>query len=220
MIKSKFIIDRTETMYPSIANYVDVNELGDVGYIYTQGISTCYGYVLSGSASLPTGKEVVEKDYFSFWSKEPQKIEYTGSMVIFSRIGFKGQNIIGSITEELGRLSYVDGCSDSILIYPPRLGDPSLNYLYFPQNIKQSFHTHPSIRMGVVISGAGYASLGENEEFDIPLIAGDMFCLDQQELHRFRTTGQKMIVLAYHPDGDWGPTDYNHIMLNRTYLTK
>lgn len=220
MIKSKFIIDRTETMYPSIANYLDVNELGDTGYVYTQALSTCYGYVLSGTASLPTDKLVLEKDYFSFWSKEPQKIEYTGSMVMFSRIGFRGQTLIGSITEELGRLSYIDGCSDSILVYPPRLGDPSLNYLYFPPNIKQSFHTHPSIRMGVVISGAGYASINENEENDIMLTTGDMFCLDQQELHRFRTTGQKMIVLAYHPDGDWGPTDHNHIMLNRTYLTK
>jgi hypothetical protein len=29
-----------------------------------------------------------------------------------------------------------------------------------------------------------------------------------------------MRVIAYHPDGDWGPTDENHTMLNRTYIKK
>jgi hypothetical protein len=37
---------------------------------------------------------------------------------------------------------------------------------------------------------------------------------------RFRTTNSNMVVIPYHPDGDWGPTDHNHSMLNRTYLTK
>ena len=220
MLKSKFAIDKIDSMYPTLAQYLDVDELGDMGYVYTQNVSTCYGFVLSGTAELPNGKIVGEKEYFSIWTREATKITYTGKMVVFNRIGFKGQNVIGGPLEEQGRLSYIDGCSDSILVYPPRLGDPSINHLHFPKGITQSFHTHPSIRIGVIVSGAGFASLSDNEEADISLTAGDMFCLEENELHRFRTTGQPMNIVVYHPDGDWGPTDHDHIMKNRTYLTK
>lgn len=220
MIKSKFLIDKMDTMYPSIAHYADVDELGDLGYLYTQASSTSYGYVLDGTVTFEGEEPITAGKYFCRWTREQTRINYTGKLVLFVRIGFKGQNLIGGPIEEIGRLSYIDGCSDTILVYPPRLGDPSLNVLYFPKGVEQTFHTHPSIRMGVVVSGAGYASLNENEENDVTLVVGDMFCLEQNERHRFRTTGQSMIVVVYHPDGDWGPTDHDHIMKNRTYLTK
>ena len=220
MLKSKFVIDQKQTMYPSMGHYLDINELGDLGYVYTQALSTCYGVVLGGKVTLPDGNTVKEKEYFSFWSNEPVKLDYTGKLIMFTRIGFMGQSVIGGPIEDKGRLSYIDGCSDTILVYPPRMGDPSLNYLYFPPNITQSFHTHPTIRLGVVVNGSGYASLSDNEDSDILLSEGDMFCLEPQELHRFRTTKSHMRIVVYHPDGDWGPTDHNHIMLNRTYLTK
>ena len=125
----------------------------------------------------------------------------------------------GRHREELGRLSYIDGCSDSLLVYPPRLGDPTLNYLYFPPGIDQSFHTHPSVRIGCVIQGEGKASLRDKE---IDLLPGIMFALEEKELHRFRTSasGDVMKIIAFHPDGDWGPTDENHTMLNRTYIAE
>jgi hypothetical protein len=46
------------------------------------------------------------------------------------------------------------------------------------------------------------------------------FCLEEQELHRFRTKNNEMRIIAFHPDGDWGPTDENHVMINRTYVKK
>jgi len=105
-----------------------------------------------------------------------------------------------------------------LLVYPPRLGDPTLNYLYFPPGIDQSFHTHPSIRVGCVIQGEGKASLRDKE---IDLVPGVMFALEEKELHRFRTSsGDIMKIIAFHPDGDWGPTDENHTMLNRTYIAE
>ena len=47
-----------------------------------------------------------------------------------------------------------------------------------------------------------------------------MFCIEEREVHRFSTSNEEMVVLAFHPDGDWGPTDHNHTMLNRTYINK
>ena len=99
--------------------------------------------------------------------------------------------------------------------YPPRRGDPSLNHLSFPAGVRQSFHIHPSIRLGVVARGTGFACFADQE---IPLVAGTLFCIEERELHRFRTEDERLDVIAFHPDGDWGPTDQDHPMLNRTYL--
>jgi len=37
-------------------------------------------------------------------------------------------------------------------------------------------------------------------------------------LHSFFTFDESMDVLAWHPDSDFGPTDENHPMKNRTYI--
>jgi mannose-6-phosphate isomerase-like protein (cupin superfamily) len=100
--------------------------------------------------------------------------------------------------------------------WPPRKGDPSLNHLSFPAGVRQSFHIHPSIRLGVVANGSGFACFADRE---MPLTAGTLFCIEERELHRFRTEDQRLDVIAFHPDGDWGPTDQDHPMLNRTYLS-
>ncbi|PPU93761.1 cupin domain-containing protein [Xanthomonas albilineans] len=132
------------------------------------------------------------------------------------RHGFRGQGLVGGPIEMSGRLCYIDNCSDSLLVYPPRKGDPSLNHLSFPAGVRQSFHIHPSIRLGVVASGSGFACFAGRE---IPLTAGTLFCIEERELHRFRTDDQSLNVIVFHPDGDWGPTDQAHPMLNRTYLS-
>lgn len=212
MIISDYI-DMGDTMYPSFA----LKTKEDYG---TKAYSTTYGYVLSGSINL--GDKIVnENEYFSLWSDAPRRILVNGEVVFFIRLGYKGQNIIGGPLEKSGRLCYIDGCSDSLLIYPPRLGDPSLNALFFPAGIDQTFHIHPSIRLGVVVDGEGFSNVKVNGiEQEIPLKTGDMFCIEERETHRFRTTTSHMTVVPYHPDGDWGPTDHNHTMLNRTYITK
>lgn len=136
------------------------------------------------------------------------------------RLGYMVMNTIGWV-ERQGRLSYIDGCSDSLLVYPARMGDSSLNMLYFPPGIDQTFHRHPSIRMGCVIDGHGYSSHGEAGAIEEDVLStGTSFSLSEQERHRFRTENSSMTVIAFHPDGDWGPTDHNHTMLNRTYLAK
>jgi hypothetical protein len=214
MIISDYI-DMTDTMYPSFARKVKNS------FHVTTAYSTTYGYVLSGSVDLGITHTAHENEYFCVYTKSIESFDVKGEAVFFTRIGFKGQNMIGGPLEKSGRLCYIDGCSDSLLIYPPRLGDPSLNALFFPAGIDQTFHIHPSIRLGVVVDGEGFSNVKVNGiEQEIPLKTGDMFCIEERETHRFRTTTSHMTVVPYHPDGDWGPTDHNHTMLNRTYITK
>jgi quercetin dioxygenase-like cupin family protein len=104
-----------------------------------------------------------------------------------------------------------------VLVSPPRLGDPVFNHLHFPAGIKQSQHTHPSIRLGVIARGRGHAwGEGWQEE----LSSGCVFMLEEHEMHSFRTdeSGNIMDVIAYHPDSQSGPSDQNHPMVNRTYI--
>jgi hypothetical protein len=209
------VIDMTDTMYPTRASKV-CND-----WFTTDTCATTYGYVLTGTAVFPNGNTAKKGQYFSYWSATSESLAIEGEAVFISRIGFKGQNNIGGPLEESGRLCYIDNCSDSLLIYPPRLGDPSLSALYFPTGTNQTFHIHPSIRIGVVVFGSGFSCLkNDDSEQEMPLKAGDMFCIEEREVHRFKTTDSKMVVIAFHPDGDWGPTDHNHTMLNRTYITK
>lgn len=206
-------IDVTDTMYPSYA--VKIND----GQFGTTNHTTTYGFVLNGTVDFGQNRIAQTGQYFSIWTKTPEEFRVNGTAVFFCRMGYKGQNVIGGPIESSGRLCYIDGCSDSLLIYPPRLGDPSLNALYFPAGISQTFHIHPSIRLGVVVDGEGFSNVMVNGvEEERPLKKGDLFCIEERETHRFRTTNSHMTVVPYHPDGDWGPTDHNHTMLNRTYI--
>lgn len=154
---------------------------------------------------------------------DPEGDLHEPMVVLIHRFGFKGQLSIGRM-EKKGRLSYIDGCSDTMLVYPPRMGDPVFNHLHFPPGILQTQHTHPSIRLGIVARGSGISfgpkKLGEPEMWEHELSQGCVFMLHEQEMHSFQTvkSGEPMDVIAYHPDSDWGPTDANHPMLNRTYI--
>jgi mannose-6-phosphate isomerase-like protein (cupin superfamily) len=207
-------IDMRNTMYPSTAHLVNNSTYLQPSW------TTVYGIVYSGEVVIPNSKVGVQHEYFCISNKteNTQQIHVNGIAALFTRFGFIGQNSLGGPVEKSGRLCYIDGCSDSMLVYPPRQGDPSLNLLVFPPNVDQSFHIHPSIRFGFVLDGHGIASFKTHEE---SLTPGTMFCIEERELHRFKTgDNQTMTIVAYHPDGDWGPTDENHAMINRTYIQK
>jgi mannose-6-phosphate isomerase-like protein (cupin superfamily) len=207
-------IDMRNTMYPSTAHLVNNSVHVQLGW------TTVYGVVYSGEVVLPNSKVATAQEYFCISNKTDlgQQIHVNGVAALFTRLGFIGQDVVGGPIEKSGRLCYIDGCSDSLLIYPPRKGDPSLNALMFPTGIDQSFHIHPSVRFGMVLNGNGTACFKNHEE---PLIPGTVFCIEERELHRFKTAdNETMTIVAYHPDGDWGPTDENHAMINRTYIQK
>lgn len=223
-------LDALDTMYPSYMTRRGTKSIQFPTLYY----STVYGYtktsakirIVNVDTNVVTHIEVPANNYFTFplGNAKVQSVETSEPLYMIYRTGFKGMKSFGEV-EEKGRLTYIDGCSDSILVSPPRKGDASLNYLYFPAGVNQSFHTHPSIRMGIVLEGSGFASLSDTEtsawkSSEIKLEAGDMFLLDENELHRFRTTSSSMKIIAYHPETDYGPTDENHAMINRTYLKK
>jgi hypothetical protein len=196
--------------------------------------STSYGYVIRGRVAVDPHPDsevgirsghVRAGGYFAIpGGKFSLKIGAPGetTIAIVTRLGFEGMVHLGEIEKE-GRLSYIDGCSDTVLISPLRQGDPCLNYLYFPPGVVQTQHTHPTIRVGVLARGRGEAwkgTPGTPGAWRKMMPTGSIFILERQELHSFRTdeTQDSMEIIAYHPDSDWGPTDVNHPMLNRTAI--
>jgi mannose-6-phosphate isomerase-like protein (cupin superfamily) len=178
--------------------------------------STFYGFVFEGDATLATRDSAFPLQAGMYFSV-PEKASISGGKgILIERVGFKGQFMLGGPIEESGRLKYIDGCTDSLLIPPIKLGDPCLNALYFPSQINQTQHTHPSIRVGVVFSGRGECVTPKE---NIPLLPGEIFVIHRDGLHSFRTPDDSgMVVIAYHPDSDFGPEDQNHPMINRTIV--
>lgn len=138
-----------------------------------------------------------------------------GKGIVVVRHGYRGMFTVGGPIEEAGRLRYIDGCSDSLLIPPVKMGDACLNHLHFPPGIIQTMHTHPSARVGMVASGRGECVTPEGI---IPLTAGMIFNIKADGLHKFNTYDSHMDVIAFHPDSDFGATDDEHPMINRTMV--
>jgi quercetin dioxygenase-like cupin family protein len=213
-------LDAFQTMYPS--RLVVHDSSADL----ERPTSTTFGFVVAGRAALRTDGLEATVDAGAFFSIPGSfSIDVTdGKVVCIERVGFRGLLSLGRI-EEKGRLAYIDGCSDTVLCMPARLGDPVFNHLHFPPGIVQSLHSHPSVRIGVVARGDGTA-YGPSDKsgkasWERPLVKGAVFLLHAHEIHAFRTSGGgSMDIIAYHPDSDWGPTDNVHPMINRTYLAR
>lgn len=136
-------------------------------------------------------------------------------VLIVERVGYVGVFQLGGALEETGRLKYIDGCTDSLLIPPVKKGDACLNHLHFPSGITQTMHTHPSVRVGIVTKGSGECLTPYG---NIPLREGMVFIIHQDGEHCFKTFDEGMDVVAYHPDSDFGATDEEHPMINKTIV--
>ena len=139
----------------------------------------------------------------------------TGQGFVVSQSAYEGFFQIGGPVESRGRLRYIDGCSDSLLIAPIVSGDACLNLLHVPPGTNQSAHTHPSFRVGMVLCGSGECRTEQGVQ---PLQANAGFVIPADSLHSFHTNDDELLIVAFHPDSDWGPTDDLHPMLNRTYI--
>lgn len=136
--------------------------------------------------------------------------------LVISALGWMGMLVIGGPLEERGRLRYIDGCTDSLLVPPVRLGDPCLNGLWFPLLTQQTSHTHPSVRIGMVVRGRGRCVTPQGVH---ELRPGVMFVIHPEGEHRFETPSDSgLTVVAWHPDSDCGPTDQGHPMVRRTMV--
>ena len=194
--------------------FLSVNRIHNTALELNQD-SACY-FVLSQGSKLTTPTIAATGIYAAV-------VDYgtvEGNAVVIKMPGVKRSDVVAAVDPNIpGDLSYIDGCSNSVLVVPPRNGDPCLNYLYFPSGIDQTFHTHPSVRIGVIAGGNGFAEYFEDGELRItPLNAGDWFVLDRHVRHRFRTEDSTMSIIVFHPDSEDGPRDEHNPMKTRTYL--
>jgi quercetin dioxygenase-like cupin family protein len=117
---------------------------------------------------------------------------------------------------DMGNLSYMDGGTNTTAVNPGRLGDPVINYVHFPAGMKQTLHTHPSHRVGMVLKGRGLIELDNNE---FPLQQGDVFFMQRNVLHNFMCPYSEDVVLfVFAPDSGTGPTDEVNPLKIRTYV--
>jgi hypothetical protein len=177
---------------------------------------THFGYVHEFSATLevPAGTFSLRHGMY-FAAPSGCRIGGTGQGIVITRLGYRGVFTMSGPTEPQGRLRYIDGCTDSLLIPPPVAGDPCLNALYFPARISQTEHVHPSLRIGLIARGAGECHTPDGTH---SLFAGLSFIIRANGQHSFRTSEEEMLVVAYHPDSDYGPTHEAHPMINRTIV--
>ena len=194
--------------------------------------SGLFGFISSGNS------RVKFDNGCEFSLKKGMYFSYSGNLEIQGGEGFvievanhKPLTMIGGPLEKQGRLKYIDGCSDSLLLPPVKLGDPCFNHLHFPPNTIQTMHTHPSIRIGAVYSGSGNCitpfgemKLVKNKIFVIkPNYDGNKETANDGKKyfvgsHKFDTQNDSMDIVAFHPDSDFGPQDENHPMINRTIV--
>jgi quercetin dioxygenase-like cupin family protein len=180
---------------------------------------TLFGFVWEGALKIQAEDaehEISQLRYFSIPYRTRAVLRGNARGFAVLRLGYFGLTAVGGPVEDKGRLKYIDGCSDTLLISPTLKGDPCFNLLHFPAGINQTKHTHPTIRAGLIHTGRGVCltEIGAEE-----LKPGKMFILYPEAIHAFSTEGSKgMNLTVFHPDSDFGPTHEEHPMLNRTIV--
>lgn len=176
--------------------------------------STHFGLLVGGEASI-AGTELLEARLRApgwFVLPGPARIAADRALVL-TVPGYRGLPQLGAGLEPQGRLRYIDGCSDTLLVCPPRVGEPCLNHLHIPPHTRQTAHHHPSVRLGAIARGSGWCVTEHGRH---RLEAGLAWHIPAGLVHAFHTEEAALDVLAWHPDSDFGPRDEDHPMINRT----
>lgn len=201
----------------------------DSGVLSLASGMTHFGFVCQGRSTLrcAVGQfELTAGMYFRVGCSEAQEGESPGATsqaavggagrgIVLSRHDEQGLFMLGGPIEDTGRLRYIDGCTDSLLIPPVIRGDACLNLLHIPPYTHQTQHTHPSLRAGVIVRGRGRCITPSRS---VDLVPGCVFVIPADSLHSFHTEDQPLLVIAFHPDSDCGPTHEDHPMVNRTIV--
>lgn len=178
--------------------------------------ATAFGMVTAGQTRLRDAESgPFDLSAGMFFVLPDGGVAHGGSGLAAALFGYRGLRQIGGPLETAGRLRYIDGCSDTLLVCPPRLGDPCLNHLHIPPHTDQTPHTHPSVRIGVILRGTGECRTPDGV---YPLRPGMGWYIPAGCLHSFFTRDDALDVIAWHPDSDFGPRDDDHPMINRTQI--
>jgi mannose-6-phosphate isomerase-like protein (cupin superfamily) len=178
---------------------------------------THFGVIASGNARIVDkyGElELSEGMYFCVNDGEIHGTSIAAAILVIS-VHTTGLRQFGGPVEETGRLKYVSGCSDTLLLSPPRRGDPCLNHLHIPAKIIQTTHYHPSDRVGIILRGGGVCR-ADGRAYE--LRPGLAWHIPAELDHNFESDANGLDVITWHPDSDFGPTDEDHPMINRTWL--
>ena len=201
-------IDLRDGPFPTAAaGWTGSLELPDSG--------THFGYVFAGPTAVSNSAGKFQLQTGMYFAVPGRVSVQGGSGLAVSRVGFHGFFQVGGPIERTGRLRYIDGCTDSLLIPPVSLGDPCLNLLHIPPGTRQTAHTHPSVRVGLIVRGSGECVTPDGRS---PLHPGLAFVIPAGSRHSFHTYEDELLVIAYHPDSDFGPTHECHPMVNRTII--
>lgn len=200
---------------------------------------SCFGYVLRGRvSSLNQAAGVGQGQFFVTRSGAEILLTPGSRLMLIQQEGYRAIPLTGGPIEEAGRLRYIDGCSDTMLVGPLLKGGPCLNHLHVPPGIDQTFHTHPSIRVGCVAYGEGAVRtplcewpVEEDGSFDLKLgepgavalaksvlSPGMIWVIPRHGIHGFMTEESALGVIPYHPDTDQGPDHEHHPMKSRTLV--
>lgn len=177
---------------------------------------TTFGYIYEGSAVLfRPGKEPNKLDAgMYFCLPGGGKLEGKSSGIGISHLNYQSLFSLGAIAPT-GEFAYINGGTNSLLIAPVTGGDPCFNAMYFPPGVDQTLHTHPSYRIGMIITGGGKL---EDRQTVLALKPGMTFLIGADSLHKFRTTETNLIAVVFHPDSDIEFTRGDNPMLKRTIV--
>lgn len=224
---SVVIFPKETTMHYEDGDTAVYSLIGKANMSFKKG--TYYLYVIAGYAVYNESVYVPPGFYGSFIDGKIETTAAAEVMVVQAR-RYAGMFQFGGPIEYSGRLRYINGCSDTGLLGPVKMGDPCLNFLHFPERTTQDAHVHPDLRVGCVARGSGECVTPFG---NFPLMQGDQFVIFPatgvchqgndgfQHLageHSFNTAEDTMDVISYHPTSAVGPTDERHQMLRQTHL--
>lgn len=89
-----------------------------------QADTAFFGFVQEGEATLATDAGSFTLKAGMYFSANNALRITGGKGIIMARSGHQAFFLIGGPVESKGRLKYIDGCTDSLLVSPIRMGDP------------------------------------------------------------------------------------------------
>lgn len=192
----------------------------NVGQVYTVDpeLGSVYIMVMDGVFSITNEENQILCTLKSGCHAElttPSTIYSQGNAYVIQTHYYRGLTRIGMQLENKCSLRFIDGCMDTLLISPLVKADPCLNFLYIPKNTTQTLHTHPSARLGMVLYGTGACVV---ESGAIDLMPNRFFIIQDNVLHQFLTTYSELGIFVFHPDSDFGPSNAEHPMINKSFI--
>lgn len=199
--KNGKLFDLSNTQYPS-----KVYAFDGMDAIYYHQDCSYYGYVFEGHITIRYKEEnfTIKKGMYFSVPKE-LNIQGTGKAFIIEHYNHTCFFQLGGPVEEKGRIESEYNRSNSLLIAPTELYQPSLNLLQIHKNQEQlPLHIHNEYRIGMVIEGSGYFVTDDEQ---IPLEKGEIFILPANLYHRLEAIqdNENLLIISYHPKSQVNP---------------